>query len=203
MPHPIRPAQAITPARRLLLLRATAAALLPGAVQAQSTAILPMAELAKPGRVLMLRHANAPGIGDPPGFKLGDCSTQRVLDAAGRAQAKRLGERIAQAGVTAATVYSSQWCRCLETARLLALGAPIELASLNSFFDRSANREGQVAEVRRFLHALPKGASLVVMVTHQVMITAFTRSGIASGAGAVFELVPDGEPRLIGEIAAV
>ena len=92
----------------------------PGSSQAAGT--LPLAELAKPGRVLMLRHAQAPGTGDPPSFKLGDCSTQRNLDAVGRAQAGRLGELLAQAGVVHAKVYSSQWCRCLETARQLRLG---------------------------------------------------------------------------------
>src|SRR5512145_2006256 len=81
-----------------------------------------LSELAKPGRVLMLRHATAPGTGDPPNFRLDDCATQRNLDAAGRAQAALLGRRLAQAGIERAKIYSSQWCRCLETARLLELG---------------------------------------------------------------------------------
>lgn len=163
---------------------------------------LPLTELAKPGRVLMLRHANAPGVGDPPGFQLRDCSTQRVLDEAGRAQAVRLGERLARAGVERASVYSSQWCRCLETARLLRLGTPVELPALNSFFERAHSRDAQVAEVRRFLQTLPADGPLVVLVTHQVMITAFTNEGVASGAGAVFELTPGAAPRLIGDIPA-
>ncbi len=82
-------------------------------------ATLPLSELAKPGRVLILRHAEAPGVGDPPGFRLGDCATQRNLNESGRRQAQALGARLANAGVTTAQVYSSQWCRCLETARLL------------------------------------------------------------------------------------
>ena len=82
----------------------------------------PLAELAQPGRVLMLRHATAPGFGDPPEFRLGDCSTQRNLDATGRAQATALGERLRAAGLGEARVFSSAWCRCQETARLLNLG---------------------------------------------------------------------------------
>ena len=61
---------------------------------------MPLSGLAKPGRVLMLRHAQAPGIGDPPGFRIGDCTTQRNLDAGGRAQAARIGQRLAEAGLT-------------------------------------------------------------------------------------------------------
>ncbi|WP_418316970.1 histidine phosphatase family protein [Piscinibacter sakaiensis] len=162
---------------------------------------LPLSELAKPGRLLMLRHANAPGFGDPPEFRLGDCSTQRQLDAAGRAQAVALGKRLAAAGVTQARLWSSQWCRCLETARLLGLGEPVELPALNSFFGRSEQREPRVAALRQFLATLPADGPPVVLVTHQVTITAFTGEGIAAGAGALFELRPGGEPRLLGQIA--
>jgi hypothetical protein len=60
---------------------------------------LPLGELAKPGRLLMLRHAHAPGFGDPPNFVIGDCSTQRNLDASGRAQARELGARLRAVGL--------------------------------------------------------------------------------------------------------
>ncbi len=169
---------------------------------ALSAEVLPLTEVAKPGRVLMLRHANAPGFGDPEGFKLGDCSTQRNLDAAGRAQAAELGARLSKAGVVGAKVYSSQWCRCLETARLLQLGTPQELPALNSFYQRSQSREPSLAALRRFLAELPVDGPPVVLVTHQVTISAFTGEGIAAGAGAVFERVAGGQPRLVGEIAA-
>jgi len=163
---------------------------------------LPLGELAKPGRVLMLRHANAPGIGDPPNFKLDDCSTQRNLDAAGRAQAAKLGERLATAGVARAQVYSSQWCRCLETARLLQLGPVRELPALNSFYGRTDERAPNLAALRAFLAGLPADGPPVVLVTHQVTISAFTGEGVASGGGAVFELNGSGAPRVLGEIQA-
>jgi len=161
---------------------------------------VPLAELAKPGRVLMLRHANAPGTGDPSNFSLDDCATQRNLDQAGRAQALALGKRLAQAGVRQAKVYSSQWCRCLETARLLNLG-PVELLpALNSFFERAHERETTLAALRLFLAGLPTTGAPVVLVTHQVTITAFTGEFVTSGSGTLLELNGSGEPRLLGSI---
>jgi phosphohistidine phosphatase SixA len=163
---------------------------------------VPLAELAKPGRVLMLRHANAPGVGDPPAFRLDDCSTQRNLDAAGRAQAATLGERLAKAGVARAKVYSSQWCRCLETARLLKLGPPAELPALNSFYGRAQDRDANLAALRTFLAGLPVDGPPVVLVTHQFTIDAFTGQGTVSGGGTIFELNGSGAPRPLGPIAA-
>jgi len=158
--------------------------------------------LARPGRVLMLRHANAPGIGDPRNFRLGDCSTQRNLDAAGRAQAAQLGARLAKAGVARAKVYSSQWCRCLETARLLKLGPVTELPALNSFFERAQDRDARVAALRTFLARLPPDGPPVVLVTHQVTITALTGDFTPSGGGVIFELNGSGTPRVLGELRA-
>lgn len=162
---------------------------------------LPLSELAKPGRVLMLRHAQAPGNGDPPGFVLADCATQRNLDAAGRAQARALGQRLAAAGVAAAKVYSSQWCRCLETARLLELGPVTPLPALNSFYNRPQQRAATVGELRAFLAGLPADGAPVVLVTHQFTINAFTGSGTPSGGGSIFQLDGSGAPRRLGEIA--
>jgi broad specificity phosphatase PhoE len=188
-----------SPLRALVVVWLVLAVLL--AAPASAAPPLPLGELAKPGRVLMLRHANAPGIGDPPGFRIDDCSTQRQLDAVGRAQAVALGKRLAAAGVTRARVWSSQWCRCLETARLLGVGDPVELPALNSFFGRAETGESRVAELRRFLATLPADGPAVIMVTHQVTITALTGEAIAVGAGALFELGPGGSLRLVGETA--
>ena len=189
-------------ARRLCSAGSIAVALALVAGCALAAEPLPLAELAKPGRVLMLRHANAPGTGDPPNFKPGDCSTQRNLDAAGRAQAARLGERLTKAGVTRAKIYSSQWCRCLETARLLKLGPVSELPALNSFFGRQQQRDATLAALREFLAGLQVDGPPVVLVTHQVTVTAFTDQGTASGSGTVFELNRSGAPRAMGEVLA-
>ena len=165
-------------------------------------ATLPLAELAKPGRVLMLRHAEAPGVGDPPGFRLDDCGTQRNLDDSGRHQARTLGTRLANAGVVPARVYSSQWCRCLETARLLQLGPVTELPALNSFFERSQHREATIAALRSFLASLPPDGPPVVLVTHQFTINAFTSAGTPSGGGSIFQLDGTGNPRWLGTLPA-
>ena len=163
---------------------------------------LPLAELAKPGRVLMLRHAYAPGTGDPPNFRLDDCATQRNLDARGRAQAAALGERLVQAGITRAKIYSSQWCRCMETARLLKLGAVEALPALNSFYEREQERDARVAALRRFLATLPADGPPLILVTHQFTINEFSDAGTPSGGGSLFQLNGSGTPRRLGAIEA-
>ena len=187
--------------RRRLLLAALPAALLPATLPSAARAAdapLALAELARPGRVLMLRHALAPGVGDPPAFRLGDCATQRNLGDEGRAQARRLGEQLRAAGIPSARVWSSQWCRCLETARLLDVGAVRELPALNSFFDRPQARERQLAELRAFLAKLPVEGGPVILVTHQVMVSAHTGGWVDSGGGALFAREPGGALRALG-----
>ena len=169
---------------------------------AHAAEALPLAELTQPGRVLMLRHAHAPGTGDPENFRLGDCRTQRNLDARGRAQAAALGARLKQAGVSRARVYASQWCRCLETARLLDLGPVEPLPALNSFFDRPHERETKVAALRAFLAGLASDGPPVVLVTHQVTITAITGRYMGSGTGVLLALDRPGALRVLGEMAA-
>lgn len=83
--------------------------------------------------VLFLRHALAPGSGDPAGFHLGDCATQRNLSTDGRAQARALGQAIRALNLPIAQVLTSQWCRARDTATLLNLGDPIDEPGLNSF----------------------------------------------------------------------
>lgn len=163
---------------------------------------LPLGELVKPGRVLLLRHALAPGIGDPTGFRLRDCSTQRNLDASGRSQAIKLGERLVRAGISRARVYSSQWCRCLDTARLLDLGPVMELPALNSFFERPQERDTNIAALRAFLAKLPADGPPVLLVTHQVTISALTGMFAASGGGVLLQLDGSLRPRVLGEIGA-
>jgi broad specificity phosphatase PhoE len=177
----------------------TVLALLVGS-QAQAEP-LSLAELARPGRVLMLRHALAPGNGDPPGFRIEDCSSQRNLDQSGRQQARALGRRLSAAGMTSALLYSSQWCRCLETARLLDLGPVVPLPALNSFYGRAAERGARVAALRTFLAQLPVDGRPVVLVTHQITISQFTQAGTASGGGSLFQLNGTGEPVWLGTIA--
>jgi len=157
--------------------------------------------LAQPGHVLILRHANAPGVGDPPGMVLGDCATQRNLDQRGRIQASRLGERLRAAGLAEMRVFTSQWCRCRETARLLGVGRVEDLPALNSFFEQPERREAQIRTLREFLAELPRDGGAVVLVTHQVNITALTGYYPSAGEGLVLRLRPDGGFDRVAELA--
>jgi phosphohistidine phosphatase SixA len=140
--------------------------------------------------VALLRHASAPGTDDPPGFRLDDCSTQRNLSEAGREQARSIGARFREHGIENVVIYSSQWCRCLETAKLLDLGKVNRFPGLNSFFRDGSREAVQTAEVRELINQRPKGTSLV-LVTHQVNITAL--SGVSPQSGEIVVLRPDGE----------
>jgi broad specificity phosphatase PhoE len=163
-------------------------------------AVDPAALLAGEGRVLVLRHALAPGTGDPDNFRVEDCSTQRNLDARGRAQAAAIGGRLRELGVAQARVHSSQWCRCLDTARLLDLGPVRELPALNSFFQRPQEREPNLAALRRFLDAQPRDGGLLVLVTHQVTVSALSSQFVGSGEGVVLDLQPGGGLRVLGRV---
>ena len=136
------------------------------------------------GNVVIFRHANAPGGGDPSGLKLGDCSTQRNLDASGREQARRIGERLRQERVAVGAVWASQWCRTRETAELLRAGSVRDAPAFNSFFGDRDREPAQTAAAREALRAW-RGPGSLVVVTHQVNITALTGVVPASGEGVV------------------
>jgi broad specificity phosphatase PhoE len=171
---------------RRTLLALSAAVLLPVLTAA------PAAAMETVGLVVLMRHAEAPGTGDPPDFKLDDCATQRNLGDGGRAQAARIGERLRQLGIDQARVLSSQWCRCLETARLLDLGPVREMPALNSFFGRQEEEKDRTTQLRQFLADLPRDGKPVVLVTHQVTVTALT--GIFPASGEAVLLRANGTP---------
>jgi phosphohistidine phosphatase SixA len=138
------------------------------------------------GSIVLFRHANAPGVGDPPGFQLDDCSTQRNLDEAGRAQARALGESFRSRGVAVGEVRTSQWCRTRETAQLAFPGRPVDELLFNSFFAQSEREPAQTAGARKLLLNW-RGPGVLVVVTHQVNITAITGITPASGEGVVLK----------------
>lgn len=151
--------------------------------QAQATAGDSWSAL-RDGAIVLFRHANAPGGGDPPGFRLGDCTTQRNLDDAGRSQARRIGEVFRARGIRVGAVLSSQWCRTRDTATL-AFGAGVqEDARFNSFFQTPEQSDPQSAAARRVLTQW-QGPGVLVVSTHQVNITALTGIVPASGEGVV------------------
>lgn len=156
------------------------------------------------GGALLLRHAlTDPGVGDPPGFQLDACATQRNLSAAGRAQAARLGARVraelAARGTRVDAVLSSRWCRCLDTARLAFPELKVEpLAGLNSFFDARAEEPTQSAAVRAELARRP-AAQRLVLVTHMVNISALTGRSVGMGQGIVVRMEAAGL-RVVGPL---
>lgn len=150
--------------------------------------------------VLMIRHALAPGIGDPDDFKLDDCSTQRNLNEQGRAQAKAIGAWLRTRGIDNVKLYSSQWCRCLETARLMNLGVVTPLPALNSFFERPEDREPNLSALKKFIRDNTKPGELIIMVTHQVTISGITGKWTDSGHGKLVRPDPTDSIELLGEL---
>jgi phosphohistidine phosphatase SixA len=144
------------------------------------------------GSVILFRHAVAPGGGDPVGFRLGDCATQRNLDTQGREQARRIGEQLRRAGVSVSTVWTSQWCRTRETAALAFPGQRVvDQPAFNSFFDDRSKAHEQTARARALLQAW-RGPGVLVVTTHQVNITALTGISPSSGEGIVVRVAHDG-----------
>jgi len=151
------------------------------------------------GLVLLMRHASAPGGGDPDGFRLDDCATQRNLSDEGRAQARRIGERLRALGVPIAMVWHSQWCRTRETAELLAV-APLRPEPLfNSFFNEPAREQGFAGEARQRLAAWA-GPGALLVVTHQVNITALSGVFPASGEIVAMRFGGTASARVLGRL---
>lgn len=151
------------------------------------------------GHVALLRHAIAPGTGDPPDFKIGDCSTQRNLSDEGRAQAGRIGKRFTANGIETARVFSSQWCRCRETAELLKLGPISELPALNSFYQRWERRGPQTEALRDWLMRRDL-SDPYVLVTHQVNISALTGISPMSGELVVIRVSKTRDITVLGTL---
>jgi len=150
-----------------LVLAALAIWLLAARVAAADEAQDAWAALVNGGHVALVRHGNAPpGYGgDPPGFKIDDCATQRNLDEMGRAQARALGEAFRQHRVPADKILSSPYCRCRETARLMGLG-PVDNTWAVAASDRSPER---LAALRQML-ADWRGPGTLVVVTHALTV---------------------------------
>lgn len=143
-----------------------------------------------PSAIVLFRHALAPGGGDPPGFVAGDCSTQRNLSDEGRRQAKRLGDTLRHNGINVTAVWHSAWCRTRDTAQLAFanMAAPSLRAepTFNSFFSDRDGEAAQTAAARKLLLEW-RGPGTLVVITHQVNITALTGIVPQSGEGVVLQ----------------
>jgi phosphohistidine phosphatase SixA len=171
------------------LIRALAVFLLLGASSAQASEAL-WTLLKGGGQVVLIRHTiTTPGVGDPPGFRLDDCATQRNLTDEGRGHAKRIGEAFRARGIPVERVLSSPWCRCIETAKL-AFGRTDGLSeALGNLFGRPENRAKQVEQMRALASTRPKSGNRV-LVSHGSTIVAL--ADIAPATGEMVIVTPQG-----------
>jgi phosphohistidine phosphatase SixA len=175
--------------RRHLLLAPFVATLLPGRGFANEQVA---ALLHEGGVVIAFRHALAPGTFDPPDFKRGDCSTQRNLNDAGRAQALRIGQWLAERKLVPSAVRSSPWCRCVDTAQL-AFGRVAPWDALGS--PRGASESTNVQSMRQLGEAVRAAGrqpgQFEAWVTHQFVLSALVGRGASSGEGLVLRAGAD------------
>jgi phosphohistidine phosphatase SixA len=149
--------------------------------------------------LVLIRHALAPGFSDPDYFDVKDCKTQRNLNDEGRYQSKKIGDLFRSNGIDKAAVYSSQWCRCLDTAKLLDIGEVSGLPSLNSFFEHFEREKSQTEKTIKWIQKAPLDIP-TVLVSHQVNISALTGYSPASGEIIFLRRSSEGSISVIGSI---
>ena len=152
------------------------------------------------GQVVLMRHATTtPGVGDPPGFRLDDCPSQRNLTDAGRDEARRIGAAFRSRDVPVGRVLSSRWCRCLETAQL-AFGRAEPWDALDSIFEDRHHEPARTRALRQAVGGRPADGNLV-LVTHGANIVALTGVSPAPGEFLVLSTEPGDRFRVAGRIA--
>jgi phosphohistidine phosphatase SixA len=149
--------------------------------------------------VALMRHADAPGTGDPPGWRLDDCATQRNLSERGRAHARAMGKLLKAERIRFAKVLSSPWCRCTDTAKLMDLG-PVQIEpTFSNAFVLADRREALAAGARQVLRDW-RGPGNLLVVTHGANIQALTGRSPASGEVVVVSVGGDGSLREVGSV---
>ena len=140
-----------------------------------------ISELKKGGKIIFIRHAYAPGGGDPNNFDLNDCNTQRNLNNDGRLQSKKIGDFFKKNKISIKKVYSSEWCRCKETASIAFENFETK-NFLNSFFSEQfvENRQNQIKDLNRFIKNW-NGNGNLIFVTHYVVISELLNYAPSSG----------------------
>lgn len=175
--------------------------LFPSQSSAQEASSDLLVKLAQPGVHLIMRHALAPGTGDPEDFDLANCATQRNLNDAGKQQAADFGAYLQRHHVEFDRVLSSQWCRCMDTAKLMNMGKVEAEERLNSIWLRSQDyQDTRIDALKAFLHQTSKDQSLL-MVTHYINILHLTGQAVTSGEGLVIKIAED-EIVVLGRTAA-
>jgi phosphohistidine phosphatase SixA len=149
------------------------------------------------GHVALMRHADAPGgVGDPPGFRVDDCATQRNLSEKGRADATKIGLRLQREGIAFEKILSSPWCRCIDTAKLLSLGAVETEPTFGNVVVLRDQREALTTGARALIAKWTARGNLLV-VTHGANIFALT--GISPASGEIV-VVGSGSGEAVGRL---
>ena len=139
-------------------------------------------------KIIFMRHALAPGNGDPSNFIIDDCSTQRNLDANGIRQSQIIGKNFKKFKIKFTKIFSSFWCRCKDTASFLNLGEFFTYKGLNSFYQGHVNKEETLSELNKLIDNLKLLKGTYLMITHYVVIQAFTGISVQSGGMVVYDL---------------
>jgi phosphohistidine phosphatase SixA len=149
------------------------------------------AVIATGGHVVLLRHGKTPGgAGDPAGFRLDDCATQRNLTDEGREQARALGRVLRARSAKIDRVLSSAWCRCRETAALLDVGEVGDLAALDNLYGRWEARDEQTRALREVVRSW-KGPGTLLLVTHGANVLPLVRIQPGEAEGIVVRPIPE------------
>ena len=140
-----------------------------------------MNQLKDGGNLIFIRHAYAPGSGDPNNFNLNDCSTQRNLSEEGRKQAKHIGEIFRRNKIKIDEVLSSEWCRCKETAKI-AFKSFSTNSFLNSFYSPqyAKNKKNQIEALNKYVKQFENDKNLI-LITHYVLISEVMNYSPSSG----------------------
>ena len=152
------------------------------------------------GYVLVMRHALAPGVGDPETFKVSDCSTQRNLNDEGRQDARDVGQWLVRQEVKILRVESSRWCRAKETAQLLNIGKVRLNKNLDSLFEDESDwaTHPQTMNIKKRIHDHRNKRGLLVFVGHFVNFQAAAGVSLDSGEGALVRANAQGEIKVMG-----
>ena len=139
-------------------------------------------------KIVFIRHALAPGNGDPINFKIDDCSTQRNLNMEGIIQARKIGKLLKENKIIFQSVYSSMWCRCLQTSKYMDAGKTIPHKGLNSFYENIVNKEETLNFLNNLIMKLDHSQKPILMITHYVVIKAITGFSVSSGEMVVYNI---------------
>ena len=147
-------------------------------------------------KIVFLRHALAPGNGDPDNFDINDCKTQRNLSSKGRLQSEKIGNFFKINNIKIDKVLSSEWCRCKETAEI-AFENFQTFNALNSFYEArfSKNKSKQIEDLKNFINNWDSDSNLII-VTHFVVISELLNKGTSSGE----MIITDKKLKILGNL---